>query len=134
MKYFYENLERVVRGEWWLWNNADDVEQDGEYLRSVAGFLMYDYFGYAEQHLNTSNDFALVTLNAMFAPEDFIVAEDFLEKRPLMSAEGFLKGYSSAKPWDVATDKKQLLEAMKAKAWKMFRENYETGGGVLEWS
>jgi len=129
MKYFYENLERVVRGEWWLWNNADDVEQDEDYLRSVAHFLMYDYFDYAEHHLNTSNDSALVSWNVMFAPEDFLV--DFLEKGPLMSAEVFLKRYSSAKPWAGTADKKQLLEAMKAKAWKIFRENYETGGCLL---
>jgi len=130
MKYFYENLERVVRGEWWLWNSADDVQQEREDMYDIiAGLLAYDYFGYAEQYLN--NGATLVPWNAMFEPED-LQADGFLESGPLMSAEYFLKRYSSANHLeDDATQKRPCLEGIKAVGWKMFRENYRTGGRTM---
>lgn len=53
MKYFHENLDRVVRGEWWLWDSAYKVECAVlvPIVITVGSFLAYDYFGYADEYL-----------------------------------------------------------------------------------
>lgn len=54
MVFFYENLGRVMRGEWWVFDEPDSVhdyetkcEDHSMYCRCLGINLCYDYFGFA---------------------------------------------------------------------------------------
>jgi len=126
MKFFYENLDRVVRGEWWLWHDAENLDLDGEKTHPVVvgGLLAYDFFRYADKCLGIT-DPSLITLS-MFESKDFTI-DGFLEEGALMSAKRFLHLYSSEGCLD---EKKISLQARKASGLQAFREKHQRGASL----
>jgi hypothetical protein len=96
---FYENLGRVVGGEWWLYadphSNADfglKCTSHSQCFFALAGFLCYDFFGYIAAKYG-SNDPAFVTSH--FDHWSFLLSVIPELQGATMSAEVFLAMYQS---------------------------------------
>lgn len=56
MKYFYQNLERIARGDWWLWNVTAPAEaftgRWSDDVELISNLLSFDLHGYATSKTN----------------------------------------------------------------------------------
>jgi hypothetical protein len=124
---FYENLGRVVRGEWWLYANPDSTSDfRSKCTRKIkcffllASYLSNDLFGYTLAK-GGRDDPTFVT--SCFNRLDFLVAApDF--HGFTMSAEAFLELYESIQRRADITDRKRMRRQCKTECLFAFRNKF----------
>jgi hypothetical protein len=131
MKTFYENLGRVIRGEWWFYQNAPSASEYQEFLVAsgktakeqhcyffmICSFLSFDYF----KHVS---DPEVVT--SMFDSTSFVMksSEEFGIPMP---AEYFMSMYKSFKISASKDERLRVRTQAKARAWSDFRDSFHKG-------
>jgi hypothetical protein len=129
MSTFYENLGRVVRGEWWLYANPDSghdfcskcrADKLLSYFQALATVLCYDFFGYTAAKFGR-NDPTFVTSH--FEESSFLtnLQESFCAT---MSGEFFLEMYQLFLRPTGITDRKRWRRQRKADCLVAFRNRF----------
>jgi len=118
MVHFYENLKRVVRKEWWLFDEADTADEymrkekadDDSYVLHLSVLLCYDYVSYENE-----ND---VSVKDAF-PEMTSLLNELAERfgsGAVMPAERYVAFFSPKQLPTFARDRKKYRSQMKAEA------------------
>jgi len=130
MKIYYRNLERIVKGEWWLFGNPTRYEPNrNRHINQRAdihdrqfGFisllLMYDVVPFTEANESDSNNTGTLNSNIQHHPsltEDWRKAFRFLFENPVTASQ-YLAAYEiwtepKCSPASAATRKIALAEA-----------------------
>jgi hypothetical protein len=131
MKVFYENMGRVISGEWWLYDDTPSVseylefreangkttEEETFYLFVLGTFLSFDYF----KHVS---DPEVVT--SMFDSTSFLMRSS--EKFGIsMPADVFLQMYKNFKIANTNDERLGIRTALKAHTWSVFRNSLHKG-------
>jgi hypothetical protein len=126
---FYENLGRVLRGEWWLYADPDSkanffakcTDANG-YFFGLATLLSYDLFGYTATKYGSDDATCVAT---HFGRSHFFtgVLEEF-GGGGVMSAELFLELYNFHNRSTDITDRKRLRRQSKTDCLVTFRNQF----------
>ena len=117
MEHFYDNLGRVVRGEWWFFPDADETtykqeieggKDDGEVFRSLCDFMTY----------SSESDVLSVSGEMLFLQTK--------NQTTFMPASRFLEKYHETDASFGKKDKKRLRRDMRNSAYSAFVKKFHT--------
>jgi hypothetical protein len=132
MKAFYENLGRVIRGEWWFYHNATSVSEYKEFIEAngktvtdeqnyffmLSIFLSFDYFKHEpDPEVNTS----------MFDSTSFVIQSSEGFGIP-MPAERFVEMYKKIKIATTNDERLRVRTQTNAQTWSAFRNSLHKAG------
>jgi hypothetical protein len=138
MKAFYENLGRVIRDEWWFYDNTSGVaeykefveaygktgDEEGDYFLMLSIFLAYDYFKAAATG-DGAHDPEVIT--SMFDSTSCVMgsSEAFGMQMP---AWRFLEMYNTSRRITTSCDRLRIRRIMNEISQKAFRDCFHKAG------
>lgn len=104
MEYFYENLARIDRGEWWIFNNPDSLNDFGDNRSTLAGItkvLCYDLHNYVASRNDGKVDSSAI--ESLFGPDSEVMKQS-RDPGTKMPAEYLINFYGCRRPNNKLSD------------------------------